>query len=104
MESFCIKRGYDYYVYIVLCSDGSFYTGVTNDIDRRLKEHNDGIDIESYTYSRRPVEIKYIELFDDIDKAINKEKQIKGWSKKKKEALIEENFDLLREYSKKKWK
>ncbi len=104
MQIFNINRGYNYYVYIVLCTDGSYYTGVTNDIDRRVKEHNIGFDTDSYTYMRRPVELKYIEQFDDIDKAIQKEKQIKGWSKKKKEALIEENCDLLKKYSKKKWK
>lgn len=104
METYSTKRGYDYFVYIVLCFDGSFYTGVTNDIDRRVHEHNTGIDTDSYTFTRKPVELKYIELFDDIDKAIKREKQIKGWSKKKKQVLIEGCCDLLKEYSKKKWK
>lgn len=103
MESFYIKRGYDYYVYIVLCSDGSYYTGITKDIDRRIAEHNDGIADDSYTYIRRPVELKYIEVFENVEKAIVREKQIKNWSRKKKEAIIDANFDKLKEYAKKKW-
>ena len=103
MDSFYIKRGYEYYVYILLCSDGSYYTGVTKDVERRLEEHIDGIAEDSYTYIRRPVELKYIEQFENIEVAIEREKQIKNWSRKKKEALIYANYDKLKEYAKKKW-
>jgi putative endonuclease len=89
------------YVYILACSDNSYYTGVTNDIERRLYEHDAGLDKESYTYIRRPLELKYLEQFDDINKAIEREKQIKKWSRKKKEALFEENYYLLKILSKK---
>lgn len=89
------------YVYIVLCSDNSYYTGVTNDIERRLYEHDAGLDQETYTYIRRPLELKYLELFDDINKAIEREKQIKKLSRKKKEALFAENYELLKALSKK---
>jgi putative endonuclease len=89
-----------YYVYIVECSDGSFYTGVTNNLDRRVWEHNEGIDPESYTSKKRPVILRYSERFENPDKAIAREKQLKGWSRKKKEALIQENWDLLQELSK----
>ena len=97
-----MKTGHNYYVYIVQCSDGSYYTGVTNDLERRIWEHNTGQDENSYTYSRRPVELKYFETFADVNQAIAKEKQLKGWSRKKKHALIAQNFDKLKEFSKSK--
>ncbi|HET9055403.1 MAG TPA: GIY-YIG nuclease family protein, partial [Chitinophagaceae bacterium] len=75
-----MKLGHNYYVYIVECNDGSYYTGVTNDIERRLWEHNTGYNKDSYTYKRRPVELKYAGHFTDIIQAIAWEKQIKGWS------------------------
>ncbi|MDD5341525.1 MAG: GIY-YIG nuclease family protein [Patescibacteria group bacterium] len=77
-----------YYVYIVECSDKSYYTGVTNNIDRRIWEHNNDEDSKHYTYNRRPVILKYLESFQNIDSAIVREKQIKGWTRKKKEALM----------------
>jgi putative endonuclease len=89
------------YVYILACSDDSYYTGVTNDIERRLYEHDAGLDPESYTYIRRPLVLKYLEQFDDVNKAIEREKQIKKWSRKKKEALFEENYEMLKLLSKK---
>jgi putative endonuclease len=87
------------YVYILECSDGSFYTGVTNDAERRLTEHNAGIHKDSYTYSRRPVVIKFCEQFSDPELAILWEKKIKGWSHRKKQALINNDWDALTEYS-----
>jgi putative endonuclease len=51
-----MKTGHNYYVYIVQCSDGHYYTGVTNDLDRRLWEHNTGYNKDCYTFKRRPVE------------------------------------------------
>jgi putative endonuclease len=89
------------YVYILACSDDSYYTGITNDIERRLYEHDAGLDQESYTYIRRPLVLKYLEQFDDINKAIEREKQIKKWSRKKKEALFEQNYEMLKFLSKK---
>ena len=80
------------YVYILECSDHSFYTGVTNDIDRRVEEHQYGENKEAYTYSRRPVKLVYSEFFIDPTDAINFEKQIKGWTRKKKIALINGDF------------
>lgn len=79
---------HNYFVYILRCSDGSFYVGVTNDIDRRFAEHQDGYNPTSYTHGRRPVELMLVEWFQHIDQAIDREKQLKGWSRKKKEALI----------------
>ena len=84
-----------YYVYILKCSDNSYYTGVTNDMDRRLLEHEKGIAADSYTSTRRPVELVFAERFNDIWQAVAFEKQVKGWSRKKKEAIIKDNWDAL---------
>ena len=89
-----------YYVYIVRCSDNSYYTGMTNSIDRRLFEHNSGKNPDSYTFNRRPVELVWFESFSDPTQAIMIEKKIKGWSRRKKEALINEDWDKLVQYSK----
>ena len=91
-----------YIVYIVACKDWSYYIGITNDLEKRLWEHNTGQDKNSYTYSRRPVELKYFETFADVNQAIAREKQLKGWSRKKKQALIAENFNRLKELAKSK--
>ncbi|MBA7553482.1 hypothetical protein ES705_46074 [subsurface metagenome] len=88
-----------YYVYILKCTDGSYYTGITNDLERRFSEHSAGINPEFYTYKRRPVELVFYEEFDDPELAIEYEKKIKGWTRKKKEALINEDWDLLKELS-----
>ena len=85
-----------YYVYIVKCKDNSYYTGVTNDIERRIAEHNSGIDKNSYTFSRKPVELMFTYEFNDINQAIAFEKQLKGWSRKKKEAVISGDWDILK--------
>lgn len=79
-----MKVHHIYYVYIVECSDKSYYTGVTNDIDRRLWEHNNEEKKTSYAFSRRPVVLKYCEIFQNIQAAIAWEKQLKGWSRKRK--------------------
>ncbi len=89
-----------YYVYILKCCDGSYYTGVTNNVEKRLAEHNSADSVTSYTSTRRPVELVYHQQFNDIMQAIELEKQIKGWSRKKKEALINEDWEKLKEYSK----
>jgi putative endonuclease len=88
------------YVYILKCSDNSYYTGVTNDLEKRLKQHDLGIDSESYTFNRRPLQLVYHEIFNNYNLAIEWEKRIKKWSKKKKEALINSNWKKLQEYSK----
>jgi putative endonuclease len=84
------------YVYILKCSDKTYYTGVTNDPERRIEEHNHGINKTCYTFSRRPVEMIYSERFADFNLAIKWEKRIKDWSRKKKEALINNNWDQLK--------
>lgn len=76
-----------YFVYILKCTDNSFYTGVTNDVHTRFSQHQTG-SVCSYTKSRRPLILVYYHEFNNIHEAINAEKQIKGWSRKKKIALI----------------
>ena len=89
-----------YYVYIIQCMDSSFYTGITNNLEKRINEHNDGIDKNSYTYNRRPVVLKWYEKFTNPNEAITFEKKIKGWSRKKKEAIIEGRWNDLPALSK----
>ncbi|MEJ6981605.1 GIY-YIG nuclease family protein [Pedobacter sp. P351] len=81
------------------CSDGSYYVGVTNDVERRLWEHQNGLDPKSYTFKKRPVQLMFVEYFQDATQAIEFEKQIKGWRRAKKEALIKREWDKLPELS-----
>ena len=87
------------YVYMLKCCDNSYYVGVINDVNRRLDEHNMGENATSYTFNRRPVELVYFQLFSDYNQAINWETQLKKWSRKKKEALIMENWNKIKELS-----
>ena len=89
-------KHHNYYVYILLCSDGSYYTGVTNDLERRFAEHQEGSDPKCYTYNRHPLVLKYYEHTRVIGDAITREKQIKKWNRKKKEALIAGDTEELR--------
>ena len=86
----------DFYVYILRCSDGSYYTGHTDDIDARISMHKLGLITTCYTYMRRPVEVVYVDTFATRDEAFNAERQIKGWSRRKKEALISGDLGLLK--------
>lgn len=84
-------------VYILRCADGSYYTGLTKqEIEARLWEHNAGI-YDGYTKKRRPVELVFTETYDRIIDAIARERQIKGWSRAKKEALIRYDYEALPE-------
>lgn len=76
------------YMYILLCANGSYYTGSTIDLERRLEQHQAG-EGANHTKKHLPVELVYYEEYDRIDVAFNREKQIQGRSRKKKEALIE---------------
>ena len=89
----------NYFVYIVKCSDNSYYTGITNDLERRLYEHNNSNDSNSYTFNKRPINLMFYEPFKDVNQAISFEKRIKGWTRKKKEALIENNWEKLKDLS-----
>jgi len=88
-----------YYVYILCCKDDSLYVGITSDIDRRLMEHNAGQYLEAYTHSRRPVKLVFYQEFMGPKQAIEFEKKIKKWSRLKKQALIDANFNRLQNLS-----
>jgi putative endonuclease len=88
-----------YIVYILLCNDNSYYTGITNNLERRIQEHENGTDPSSYTCKRLPVKLVFHELFTDVNQAIAFEKQIKGWKRLKKEAVINGDWHLLPELS-----
>ncbi|MEP5253996.1 MAG: GIY-YIG nuclease family protein [Winogradskyella arenosi] len=92
------------YVYILKCSDNSYYTGLTSNLTNRLEQHETGKHKESYTYSRRPVQLVFYAEFTDITIAIQTEKQIKKWSRAKKEALIDGAYEALPNLAKKKFK
>ena len=88
-----------YFVYILLCNDNSYYTGITNNRERRLQEHENGIAPSSYTCKRLPVKLVFHEPFTDVNQAIAFERQIKGWKRSKKEAVINGDWHLLPELS-----
>ena len=90
---------HEYFTYILRCADDSYYIGVTNDYERRVAEHQAGINFSSYTHDRRPVELVHLEAFRDIRDAIAREKQIQKWSRRKKEALINGDMQKLRHFS-----
>jgi putative endonuclease len=90
-----------FYVYILKCSDNTYYVGVTNDIDRRLNEHQLGSNKGSYTSTRLPVQLVFLEQFTEPDSAFRFETQIKKWSRAKKEALINGEYEKLPSLSKK---
>jgi predicted GIY-YIG superfamily endonuclease len=82
------------YMYILKCSDDSYYVGSTNNLERRIKEHQAG-EGANYTKKRLPVELVYYEEYERIDKAFYREKQVQGWSRKKREALIAKKHENL---------
>ena len=86
-----------YYVYILKCSDGSYYTGSASDLSYRVWEHQEGVEPSSYTFSRRPVELVWSEETATRLEALNHERQIKGWSRAKKDALIRCDFQMIHE-------
>ena len=88
---------------IVACSDGSFYTGTTRgDVETRIGQHNAGLHPDSYTFTRRPVSLAFAEHFPNITDAIAMERRVKGWSRRKKQAMIDGRWDDLLELSRRK--
>ena len=76
-----------FWVYILRCGDGSYYTGQTDNIEKRIAEHEVGVS-EAYTFARLPVKLAFSQEFSSREEAIACERQIKGWSRKKKEAMM----------------
>ncbi len=88
------------WLYIVRCADNSFYVGTTRDsLETRIAQHNAG-SFRGYTFTRRPVALVYSQDFDRITDAIAAERQVKGWSRAKKQALIDGNFGMLQDLAK----
>ena len=79
------------YMYILKCDDGTFYTGSTVDLAKRIEEHQVGRGA-NYTARRIPVELVYYEVYESVADAFEREKQVQNWSHAKKRALIEENY------------
>ena len=89
------------FVYIVRCRDGHYYTGATcGNLELRVTEHNAGTH-GGYTKSRRPVELVFSQDFQRITDTISAERQIKGWSRAKKEALIQGDMEALQRLARK---
>ena len=82
------------WMYILECADGSYYTGSTNNLELRLAQHQNG-EGANHTKKRLPVKLVYYEEFQRIDEAFNREKQVQGWGRKKKEALINSTLNDL---------
>ena len=88
-----------FYMYILKCNDGSYYTGHTDDIDKRISEHKSR-KFPCYTNKRLPILVVYIQEFGSRDEAFSAERRAKKWSRKKKEALINRDWELLSKLSK----
>jgi putative endonuclease len=86
------------YLYILKCADGSYYTGSTANLEKRLWEHNHSLGA-NYTKNKLPVKLVYCEEYARIDEAFQREKQIQGWSRAKKKALIENQYQKLPQLS-----
>ena len=87
-----------YVVYILECADGSYYTGSAANLSKRLWEHETGASSSAYTYSRRPVKLVWAsEEVARYSDALRFERQIKGWSRAKKEALIRGSYEAVHE-------
>jgi predicted GIY-YIG superfamily endonuclease len=94
-------RGADnlmYHVYVLRCADGSFYVGSAQDLNSRVKDHNEGRGA-AYTFKHRPVRLVYSESFGSEDKALRRERQLKHWSHGKKDALIKGDLERLKHLS-----
>ena len=87
-----------FWVYILQCADGSYYTGHTDNLETRLAMHRSGA-IPGYTRNRRPVTLAFSSEFATREEAFVRERQIKGWSHRKKKALVAGDWDALARYS-----
>ena len=84
-----------FHAYMLRYADGSYYTGHTDDLEQRLAAHQTGA-LRGYTASRRPVELVWSDMFRSRQEAFERERQIKGWRRSKKQALIEQHWSELR--------
>ncbi len=87
-----------YYVYAIRCFDGTFYVGMTNNVDRRFWEHQHETVPTAYTHGRGPLLLVHVSEFYWVNDAIAFEKKFKGWSHRKKRAFIDGDYDAMRRY------
>jgi predicted GIY-YIG superfamily endonuclease len=90
------------WVYILECADGTYYVGSTTDLERRVSQHQRG-EGAAYTKSRRPVRLIWAAQFDRIDETFAFEKRVQGWSRRKREALMEGRFEALPGLASRSW-
>ncbi len=90
----------DFYIYILKCSDSSYYVGHTDNIEQRISEHKNGVH-GCYTSTRLPVEVAFVQPFASRYEALSAEHKIKRWSRKKKEALMQGDWESVKKLSKK---
>ena len=86
------------YTYILECANGQYYVGSTTDLERRLQEHQAGLGA-NFTKKHLPVKLVYYEEYQSVEQAFYRERQLHGWSRAKKEALIKGEFEKLPELS-----
>ena len=91
-----------FWVYLLQCADGKYYVGSHrgNDVEVRVWEHNEGVNPRAFTFSRRPVKLLWCGAFADPAEMVSFERQMKGWTRAKKEAFVREDWERLKELSK----
>ena len=89
-----------FYVYMLRCADGSFYVGITSNLEQRLGQHQFGLDERCYTFKRRPLECVHVSDFANFDDAVRWEKHLKGWCRAKKLAFINSEWPKIRQMAK----
>jgi tRNA/rRNA methyltransferase len=90
-----------FWAYILKCADGSYYTGHTDDLEQRFEQHQSGYFPTCYTFSKRPLQLVWADNFQTREEALIVERQIKGWSRKKKKSLIKGDFAAIQRLAKK---
>jgi putative endonuclease len=88
-----------FHCYLLLCDDGTYYCGHTDNMEKRLAQHQSGV-FPGYTFKHRPVKLVWNDAFQTRDDAKNAERKIKGWSRAKKEALIARDWALISQLAK----
>ena len=88
-------------VYILKCGDGSYYTGHTDNVENRFAQHHHRTILSCYTATRLPIQLVFSQEFATREEALASERQIKGWSRRKKEALIKGDWQALSMHAKK---
>jgi len=86
-----------FYLYVLKCVNGAYYVGHTDNIEQRLSEHHLGLINNCYTKNKRPLELMFLQDFPTRDAAFHAERQIKGWSRQKKEAFMQDDWEKIKE-------